>query len=107
MGTHNFIIGSRGRFEGEISALNLGVSGQLVGNAKIQGKAKFTKEADFSGNIKAARISIEEGAYIKGFIESDREPHRKTGLIGKSIDMGISESERSSVVSIDKAKSES
>jgi cytoskeletal protein CcmA (bactofilin family) len=48
MGAHNFIIGSKGRFEGEISAQNLGVSGQLVGKVKVQGKVKFTKEADFS-----------------------------------------------------------
>ena len=56
MGKHNFIIGSKGRFEGEISAQNLGVSGQLVGNVKIQEKVKFTKEADFFGNIKAKLI---------------------------------------------------
>ena len=106
MGTHNFIIGSRGRFEGEISAQNLGVSGQLVGDAKIKGKVMFTKDADFSGNIKAKSISVEEGAYFKGFIELDREPHRKAGLTAKSFDIVISESDQSSVVSLDKAKSE-
>ena len=57
IGRHNFIIGAKGRFEGEISAQNLGVSGHLVGNVKIQEKAKFTKEADFLGNIKAKSIS--------------------------------------------------
>lgn len=106
MGAHNFIIGSKGRFEGEISAQNLGVSGQLVGKVKVQGKVKFTKEADFSGNIKAKSISVEEGAFFKGFIELDREPHRKAALIGKSLDMKASELDKPSVVSLDEAKSE-
>ena len=106
LGAHNFIIGSKGRFEGEISAQNLGVSGQLVGNVKVQGKVKFTKEADFSGNIKAKSISVEEGAFFKGFIELDREPHRKAALIGKSLDMKASELDKPSIVSLDEAKSE-
>jgi len=106
MGTHNFIIGSRGRFEGEISAQNLGVSGQLIGNVKVHGKVKFTKEADFVGNIKAKSISVEEGAYFKGFIELDRKPHRKTASTAKSLDMAVSELGNSSVFSLDKAKSE-
>lgn len=106
MGKHNFIIGSKGRFEGEISAQNLGVSGQLVGNVKIQEKAKFTKEADFLGNIKAKSISVAEGAFFKGFIELDREPHRKAALTEKSLDMEASELDKPSVVSLDQAKSE-
>ena len=98
LGAHNFIIGSKGRFEGEISAQNLGVSGQLVGNVKIQGKVKFTKEADFLGNIKAKSISVEEGAFFKGFVELDREPHRKAALTGKSLDMEVSELDKPSVL---------
>lgn len=106
LGAHNFIIGSKGRFEGEISAQNLGVSGKLVGNVRIQEKVKFTKEADFFGNIKAKSISVEEGAFFKGFIELDREPHRKVALTGKSLDMEVSELDTPSVVSLDRAKSE-
>jgi len=106
MGKHNLIIGSKGRFEGEISAQNLGVSGQLFGDVKIQEKVKFTKEADFFGNIKAKSISVEEGAFFKGFIELDREPHRKVALTGKSLDMEVFELDKPSVVSLDQAKSE-
>jgi cytoskeletal protein CcmA (bactofilin family) len=36
------------------------------------------------GDIKAKRISVEDGAYFKGSIELDQEPHRKTALAGKS-----------------------
>jgi cytoskeletal protein CcmA (bactofilin family) len=81
---HNFTIGSKGRVEGEINAQNVKVSGQLIGNIKIQGKVEITKEADFIGDIRAKSISVEDGAYFKGSIELDKEPHRKAELAGKS-----------------------
>lgn len=42
------------------------------------------------GNIKAKSISVEAGAFFKGFIELDREPHRKAVLTAKSLDMEVS-----------------
>ena len=84
MEKHNFTVGSKGRVEGEINAQNVKVSGQMIGNIKTQSKVQITKEADFMGDIKAKSISVEDGAYFKGSIELDKEPHRKTALAGKS-----------------------
>jgi cytoskeletal protein CcmA (bactofilin family) len=84
MEKHNFTVGSKGRVEGEINAQNVKVSGQMVGNIKTQGKVEITKEADFIGDIRTKSISVEDGAYFKGSIELDKEPHRKTALSGKS-----------------------
>jgi cytoskeletal protein CcmA (bactofilin family) len=84
MEKHNFTVGSKGRVEGEINAQSVRVSGQLIGNIKTKGKVEITKEADFMGDIKAESISVEDGAYFKGSIELDREPHRKTALAGNS-----------------------
>jgi len=84
MEKHNFTVGSKGRVEGEINAQSIRVSGQLIGNIKTKGKVEITKEADFMGDIRAKSISVEDGAYFKGSIELDREPHRKTALTGKS-----------------------
>ena len=77
---HNFALGPKGRFEGEIQAQNVSISGQMVGNIKTQGKVEITKEADFSGEVKAKSISVGDGAYFKGTIELDREPHRDKEL---------------------------
>lgn len=74
---HNFTIGSKGKFEGKIQAQNVSVSGELKGDINTQGKVQITKEADFIGEIKANTISVEDGAYFKGVIELQREPHRK------------------------------
>ena len=84
MEKHNFTVGSKGRVEGEISAQNVKISGQMIGNIKTQGKVEITKQADFIGDIRAKSISVEDGAYFKGSIELDKEPHRKTALSGKS-----------------------
>ena len=84
MEKHNFTVGSKGRVEGEINAHNVKVSGQMIGNISTKGKVEITKEADFMGDIKAKSISVEDGAYFKGSIELDMEPHRKAAMAGKS-----------------------
>jgi cytoskeletal protein CcmA (bactofilin family) len=84
MEKHNFTVGSKGRVEGQIKAQNVKISGQMIGNIRTQAKVEVTKEADFIGDIRAKSISVEDGAYFKGSIELDKEPHRKTALAGKS-----------------------
>ena len=80
---HDFIVGSNGRFEGDIRAQNVNISGLVMGSVKTKGKVELTKEADFIGDIRAKNFLMEEGAYFKGSIELDREPNRKE-LIAKS-----------------------
>lgn len=75
---HNFTIGSKGRFDGEIEAQNVSISGEVKANVKTPGRVQITREADFIGEIKAQNISVEDGAYFKGVIELQREPNRKT-----------------------------
>ena len=75
---HNFKVGPNGQVEGEISARNVIISGEFKGNIKSREKVEVTREADFYGEIKAKSISVEDGAYIKGVIELDREPNRKS-----------------------------
>ena len=75
---HDFTVGSKGRVEGEIRARNVRIRGELKGNIKASEKVGVTQEADFYGEIKAKSISVEDGAYFKGVIELDREPHRKS-----------------------------
>jgi len=78
MQKHNFKVGSNGRVDGEVRAQNVSISGQLQGTIQAQSKIEITKEADFVGDIKAQSISVEDGAYFKGSIELNREPHRKS-----------------------------
>jgi cytoskeletal protein CcmA (bactofilin family) len=84
MDKHDFAVGSKGRVEGEINAQSVRISGQMIGNIKTSGKVEITREADFMGDIRAKSISVEDGAYFKGSIELEREPHRKTAATGEA-----------------------
>ena len=81
---HDFIVASEGRFEGEIKAQNVNISGLVMGKVKTNGNVQLTKEADFIGDIKSKNILMEEGAYFKGSIELDREPNRKDVHVKKA-----------------------
>lgn len=70
---HQVTVGSKGQVEAEIHADSVTISGRLIGNIHAHGKVEITKEADFSGEIKAKRISVEDGAYLKAVIELERD----------------------------------
>jgi cytoskeletal protein CcmA (bactofilin family) len=80
---HQVTVGSKGQVEAEIQADNVTISGRLVGNIQAHGKVQITKEADFSGEIKAKRISVEDGAYLKAVIELERGDDKKETPISK------------------------
>jgi len=71
-------IAPKGQVEAEIHAQNVSISGQLIGNIKAISSVEITREADFSGQIKAKRVSIEDGASLKAAIELEHEPQEKT-----------------------------
>lgn len=70
---HQVTVGSRGQVEAEIHAKDVTISGRMTGNIQALGKVQITKEAEFNGEVKAKRISVEDGAYIKAVIELERE----------------------------------
>ncbi len=71
-------VGAKGRVEAIIHAGNVIVSGRLSGTIKSLGKVSITKGANFTGEIKAKSISVEDGAYLKATIELEREPQKGT-----------------------------
>lgn len=72
LGEYHLTVGPKGQVEAEIKADNVTISGRLMGNIHAKGKVAITKEADFTGEIKARRISVEDGAYLKAVIELER-----------------------------------
>ena len=79
MEKHNLTVGLNGRVDGDIRAQNVSIRGRFKGTINALGKVEVSQEADFFGDIKARSISVEDGAYFKGSIELNREPHRKSG----------------------------
>jgi cytoskeletal protein CcmA (bactofilin family) len=83
-------VGPMGKVEAEIHAGKVTISGQLKGNIKALDKVEITKDADFNGEIKTKRISVEDGAYLKAVIEVEREPQKKGEPVGKAVDLKAS-----------------
>jgi cytoskeletal protein CcmA (bactofilin family) len=74
---HFFLVGLKGRFDGEVYARDVVVKGRLKGSIKAKGNVKITKEADFFGEVISKTISIEGGALVKGVFEIARKPPPK------------------------------
>lgn len=74
---HHLMVGTKGRVEADIYANSITVSGKMVGGIKCKDNIVITKDADFNGEIKAKRISVEDGAFLKAVVELEREPRKK------------------------------
>jgi cytoskeletal protein CcmA (bactofilin family) len=70
---HQLTVGVKGKVEADVTAESVVVSGKMTGNISARTKVQITKSADFSGQIKAKRIAVEDGAFIKATIELERE----------------------------------
>jgi cytoskeletal protein CcmA (bactofilin family) len=71
--SHQLTVGIKGKVEADIKAEDVIISGRMVGNILAHGKVQVLKSADFNGQIKAKRIAVEDGAYIKATIELERD----------------------------------
>lgn len=71
-------VGNSGRLNSEVSAREVVVYGNLSGNLAVQDRVEIKKDASVTGDIRASRISIEDGAYFKGRIEIERTKQSST-----------------------------
>ncbi len=71
-------IGKNGRVEAEIQADTVVINGRLKGSVIGLHKVQINAGADFTGQIKAKSISVEDGAFLKASIELDKEIREKT-----------------------------
>jgi cytoskeletal protein CcmA (bactofilin family) len=65
-------VGRTGKLNSEITAGEVIVHGSVTGNLRARDRVEIKKDGSVMGDIAAARISIEDGAYFKGRIEIDR-----------------------------------
>jgi cytoskeletal protein CcmA (bactofilin family) len=66
---HKVTLGPHGKVQANIRAREILVLGTLLGNVEAIDKIEIRKEARLTGDIKTARIVIEDGAYFKGSID--------------------------------------
>ena len=63
-------IGPRGRVQATIQARDVVILGQVQGNVEASVKVDLRKDAQLVGDITSSRVSIEEGAFFNGKIDT-------------------------------------
>ncbi|HUQ90958.1 MAG TPA: polymer-forming cytoskeletal protein [Bryobacteraceae bacterium] len=66
---HRLTVGPNGKVQAGITAREIIVLGAIHGNVEATDKIDIRKDAKLVGDIKTARIVIEDGAYFKGSID--------------------------------------
>jgi cytoskeletal protein CcmA (bactofilin family) len=66
---HKLTIGPNGKVQAGIKAREVVALGTIQGNVEAADKIEIRKEARLVGDIRTARIMIEDGAYFKGSID--------------------------------------
>ncbi len=66
---HKLTVGPNGKVSATVKAREIVVLGTVHGNVEAGDRIEIRKEAKLVGDIKTARIIIEDGAYFKGSID--------------------------------------
>jgi cytoskeletal protein CcmA (bactofilin family) len=76
-------VGSSGRVHADIEARDIVVNGTLHGNLKASESVRFGPSARFEGSVVAPRIGIDDGAKVRGKVETVKpvaEPSRESAV---------------------------
>jgi len=70
---HCVTVGSNGEVKAEVHARQVVILGSLTGNTSARDKVEIRKTGRVVGDLVAAAIAIEDGAYFKGSIDIVRD----------------------------------
>src|SRR5690349_11551110 len=84
MQEHRLTIGATGKVRASVKAREVIVLGTLQGNVETGDRIDIRKEAKLVGDIRTARIVIEDGAYFKGNVDIVRAEVPKSASAGQS-----------------------
>jgi len=71
---HNLVIGPNGKINAEINAKAVTVIGSVVGNISAGEMIEIRTTGSVTGDIKAPRVSIADGAHLKGSVDMQKGP---------------------------------
>src|SRR5713226_3213717 len=78
---HRLTVGPHGKLQAGVKAREIVVLGTIHGNVEASDKIDIRKDAKLVGDIKTARIVIEDGAYFKGSIDIVRPEIAKPAAV--------------------------
>lgn len=76
---HSLTVGPNGQIKASIEAKGIIVQGKLEGNVQASDSVDLRKSAVVAGDIVTQRISIEEGAYLKGKVDIQGKAEKAAG----------------------------
>lgn len=82
---HRLTIGPNGKVTAGVKAREVVVLGTIHGNVEARDKVEIRKEAKLVGDIRTARIVIDDGAYFKGNIDVVRPEVTKNAAAPKPV----------------------
>jgi len=76
---NSLTVGPHGQIKASVESKVIVVQGKLEGNVQASDRVELRKTAVFTGDITTQRISIEEGAYLKGKVDIQGKADKAAG----------------------------
>ena len=76
---NSLTVGTHGQVKASVEAKGIVVQGKLEGNVNASDRVDLRKSAIVTGDISTQRISIEEGAYLKGKVDIQGKAEKAAG----------------------------
>jgi cytoskeletal protein CcmA (bactofilin family) len=70
---HRLTVGPNGNVKADVSAKAVVIQGKLDGTVNASERVELRKSAVVTGDVTAQRIAVEEGAFLKGKVEVQKE----------------------------------
>ena len=70
---HRLTVGPNGNFKADVSAKAVVILGKLEGKVNASERVELRKSAVVNGDVVTQRIAIEEGAFLKGKVDVQKE----------------------------------
>lgn len=76
---NSLTVGPHGQIKASVEAKGVIVQGKLEGNITASDRVELRKTAIVTGDVSTQRISIEEGAYLKGKVDIQGKAEKAAG----------------------------
>ena len=74
---HSLTVGPNGNVKADVIAKVVVVQGKLDGTVNASDRVELRKSAVVNGDVTAQHIAIEEGAFLKGKVDVQKEPGKR------------------------------
>ena len=77
LGESSLTVGPQGKVQADVRAREIVIEGTVRGNLRAADRLQISKSGNVVGDLVAARIIIEDGAYFKGSIDIQKPDEQK------------------------------